>query len=275
MGMKDYNFRRKVEKMVLRGKYPPASPPAMTGRQETLTAEAAALLTGRYYQGAPRMGVTLDPNVAMVTTAWLKRVESLLTALRDEGAEPIREGVGEVVTRLREWPDPTPAMLETPAFEAVWQCIKKWDINVPDVYAGYMGANGNHVRAILDAIPLLTHGAGPTPHRCVGCGHRWEGESPTDICGDCQRELQSLRHGAGPGSPWQPMETAPKGINAHWWVVPKTADETYTDTSGKPILAGGPPRMSFGKHGEWSSLEKAILWHPAPPLPSGGPETPR
>jgi transcriptional regulator with XRE-family HTH domain len=50
------------------------------------------------------------------------------------------------------WPDPTPEMLASPEFEAVWQCIKRWDINVPDRYAGYMGANGNHVRAILDAL---------------------------------------------------------------------------------------------------------------------------
>jgi len=55
-------------------------------------------------------------------------------------------------TVKRPWPDPTPEMLETPEFEAVWQCIKRWDINVPDVYAGYCGATGNHVRAILDAL---------------------------------------------------------------------------------------------------------------------------
>lgn len=52
----------------------------------------------------------------------------------------------------RNWPGPTPGMIVTPEFEAVWQCIKGWDINVPDVYVGYMGANGNHVRAILDAL---------------------------------------------------------------------------------------------------------------------------
>lgn len=50
------------------------------------------------------------------------------------------------------WPAPTPEMLKSPEFEAVWMCIKKWDINVPDAYAGYCGATGNHVRAILDAL---------------------------------------------------------------------------------------------------------------------------
>lgn len=50
------------------------------------------------------------------------------------------------------WPDPTPEMLADPKFEAIWQRIKHWDINVPEVYSGYCGANGNHVRAILDAL---------------------------------------------------------------------------------------------------------------------------
>lgn len=54
------------------------------------------------------------------------------------------------------WPDPTPAMLDWPQFEAVWQCIRTWDLNVPDAYAGHCGATGNHVRAILDALaPFL------------------------------------------------------------------------------------------------------------------------
>jgi hypothetical protein len=52
----------------------------------------------------------------------------------------------------KNWLDPTPEMLQTEEFEAVWQCIKDWDINVPNVYEGYMGATGNHVRAILDAL---------------------------------------------------------------------------------------------------------------------------
>ena len=54
--------------------------------------------------------------------------------------------------RTREWPDPTPQMLASSEFEAVWQLIKSWDINVPEVYSGYCGANGAHVRAILDAL---------------------------------------------------------------------------------------------------------------------------
>ena len=52
-----------------------------------------------------------------------------------------------------DWPDPTPEMLESPEFEAVWNVIKSWDISVPEAYGDfYCGATGNHVRAILDAL---------------------------------------------------------------------------------------------------------------------------
>lgn len=75
--------------------------------------------------------------------------------------EPLPPAPGSALTCLtdpvvkRPWPNPTPEMLGTPEFEAVWQCIKRWDINVPDVYGGYCGATGNHVRAILDALAAL------------------------------------------------------------------------------------------------------------------------
>ena len=54
------------------------------------------------------------------------------------------------------WPGPTEAMLASPQFDAVWQCIRTWDVAVPDAYTGSCGATGNHVRAILDALaPFL------------------------------------------------------------------------------------------------------------------------
>jgi hypothetical protein len=62
-----------------------------------------------------------------------------------------------------DWPDPTPEMLETPRFNAVWECIKTWDINVPGAYAGYTTATGNHVRAILDALAKV--------ESLLPCGH--------------------------------------------------------------------------------------------------------
>ncbi len=59
--------------------------------------------------------------------------------------------------RTGEWPDTTSEMLETVLFDTIWRTIKTWDVNVPHAYSGYMGATGNHVRAIYDAVaPLLT-----------------------------------------------------------------------------------------------------------------------
>ena len=46
--------------------------------------------------------------------------------------------------------DATPAMIATPAFRAVYRLIRAWDVQRPGDL-GYMGANGSHVRAILDA----------------------------------------------------------------------------------------------------------------------------
>ena len=61
---------------------------------------------------------------------------------------------GGVMTKSSDpkWPGPTAEMFISPEFREIWDCIKSWDINVPAIYAGYMGATGNHVRAILDAL---------------------------------------------------------------------------------------------------------------------------
>ena len=53
------------------------------------------------------------------------------------------------------WPDPTAEDLEDPRFEAIWNVIKNWDINVPTQYDGYCGASGNHVVAILNAVKAV------------------------------------------------------------------------------------------------------------------------
>lgn len=54
-------------------------------------------------------------------------------------------------------PNPTPEQLESPVFNAIWSVVKTWDVNVPEYYAGYCGANGSHVCLILEAIqPFLS-----------------------------------------------------------------------------------------------------------------------
>ncbi len=57
--------------------------------------------------------------------------------------------------------DPTPEELKSPLFNAIWQEIKSWDINVPSEYSGYSGATGNHVCAILDAVRAPRQAASP------------------------------------------------------------------------------------------------------------------
>jgi hypothetical protein len=80
-------------------------------------------------------------------------VIELDTSPQEEADAPLGIVTGVFSSALATiWPDPTPEMLETQEFESVWQCIKAWDIGVPNVYAGHMGATGNHVRAILDAL---------------------------------------------------------------------------------------------------------------------------
>ena len=48
--------------------------------------------------------------------------------------------------------DPEEKDLDRTEFNAVWNEIKSWDINVSEEYVGYCGATGNHVMAILNAI---------------------------------------------------------------------------------------------------------------------------
>ncbi len=56
----------------------------------------------------------------------------------------------------RDMPSPTKEEMESDEFNAIWDIIKKWDINVPDYYNGYAGGNGSHVKLILDSLkPIL------------------------------------------------------------------------------------------------------------------------
>ena len=67
-----------------------------------------------------------------------------------------RGGLIQTIDKVEEprlaWPDPTGKDLKNPLFHVIWECIKKWDINVPNAYVGYCGATGNHVKAIMDAL---------------------------------------------------------------------------------------------------------------------------
>ncbi len=66
------------------------------------------------------------------------------------------------------------------------------------------------------------------------------------------------------GSGWQPINTAPRDREVFFWIVPKSEDETYTDTSGRPIVANVQPKLHFSTFGRWGSLFKATHWHDVP-----------
>jgi hypothetical protein len=77
-------------------------------------------------------------------------------AAMDEYLEGIMNRQGTVhdgeLANPKPMPNPTPDMLEHPVFEAIWQAIKSWDVNVPESYGGYCGANGSHAAIIFHAI---------------------------------------------------------------------------------------------------------------------------
>jgi len=52
----------------------------------------------------------------------------------------------------KEMPNPTSEQIEDPTFLAIWNVIKSWDVNAPEYYFGYCGANGSHVMLIWNAI---------------------------------------------------------------------------------------------------------------------------
>ena len=70
---------------------------------------------------------------------------------------------------------------------------------------------------------------------------------------------------------WQPIETWKSGIqgiqDAFFWVVPKTPEESYTDTSGKPIFSTHAPYLYRGGYRCWGSLSEATHWMPLPAPP--------
>jgi hypothetical protein len=72
------------------------------------------------------------------------------------GDEENLPGPNPLHPHYKEMPNPTPEQVELdPVFNAIWQVIKSWDVNVPEYYSGYCGANGSHVMLILNALNEL------------------------------------------------------------------------------------------------------------------------
>lgn len=90
---------------------------------------------------------------------------------------------------------------------------------------------------------------------------------------EAQKDLQVIKDAfqiALTQSQWRPiveLDVTRHDEEMDFWVRPKTAEESYCDTSGNPIFSTHAPRRHRGKYGTWSSLEKATHWMPLPPPP--------
>ena len=51
-----------------------------------------------------------------------------------------------------DMPSPTEEEQNSEIFNAIYDVIGKWDINVPEYYDGFCGGNGSHVKLILDVV---------------------------------------------------------------------------------------------------------------------------
>jgi len=54
--------------------------------------------------------------------------------------------------KSKSLPNPSSDDIEDDVFIEIWETIKDWDINIPDYYNGYCGANGSHVMLILNKL---------------------------------------------------------------------------------------------------------------------------
>lgn len=59
---------------------------------------------------------------------------------------------GDTLMPFEDMPNPTESDLEDPFFNAVFNLLKTWDINIPQYYAGYCSGNGSHVKLIINAL---------------------------------------------------------------------------------------------------------------------------
>lgn len=206
-----------------------------------------------------------------------------------------------------QWPDPTPEMLSDPQFEAIWQCIKHWDINVPAAYQGYSSATGNHVRAIMDALSASSStptvdGAPASSEPTISANELrkiadvldntvyWT--LPPDVAGisSCRAARGVVRQAAelfrkwatlsaaaaapAPGQGWLPIETAPKdGTRVLLLIDDTVLIGRWSETANAERFQQWPGWQIFDcDDGAYSWAEPdADGWQPLPPPPS---ETP-
>jgi hypothetical protein len=97
-------------------------------------------------------------------------------------------------------------------------------------------------------------------------------EAAKRVMSERRSMLERLADAAGtPRAPhgWQPIETCPRDQEVFFWLVPKTAEESYADTSGWPIVSHHAPYWRRGRWQSWGALSKPTHWMPLPDPPAG------
>lgn len=62
---------------------------------------------------------------------------------------------GSIVVNLPK-PSPSEEEMNSYLFKYIWDVIKTWDIKIPEYDYGHSGANGSHVKLIMDGIkPII------------------------------------------------------------------------------------------------------------------------
>lgn len=110
---------------------------------------------------------------------------------------------------LEEMPNPSPAELLLPEFEALWQVVKNWDINVRTHYRLYCSGNGSHVKMLLDGLNLYRGEFLSRANLTIRVMHEGGDERPliTAVNGECtieslsdiEEQLREHEFGDGPG----------------------------------------------------------------------------
>jgi hypothetical protein len=104
-----------------------------------------------------KVQVTLEGFVEFLTDVIGGRYDKYLPEHLRRVSEPLTDETVEIDLNppepiFKDMPNPTDADIASPQFNAIWSAIKSWDVNVPECYELYCGANGSHVMLILNAL---------------------------------------------------------------------------------------------------------------------------
>jgi hypothetical protein len=205
---------------------------------------------------------------------WMDRFAAVLEA-HERSANLYMEwitGLGQWSTRLRTAADPRPLAPSSKPFQDGQAHMRS---RVADVLRGEHPG----LAAFVEKLPL--HGPSVDERVADAFDEALRVTKPLrDQAHDAARvtsDVMNMRLDAAEARPlapplepgWHPIATAPKRETVFFWVVPKTPEESYVDTSGNPIVSSGPPRLHMGQHGTWGSLSKATHWMPLPAPPAG------